>query len=74
MLNSSYRRHVAHGEAVARKRDATLNAQISDRDRDIAVLLNSSKAIFILRGSLINMCYLSTIAQTFFSEKIRIIC
>ena len=39
----------------------------------ILVSLDSSNAIFILRSSWINMCYLSTLAQKILIRKIRII-
>ena len=46
-----------------------LNAWISDRDRNISISLNSSKSIFVWRYSLINICYLITLAQTFLFRK-----
>ena len=52
-----------HGKTVASKWDLTLSAWVSDRDRDILVSLNSSRVIFVLRGSLRNVCDLSTLAQ-----------
>ena len=43
-MSSLYRRQVAHGKTVARKKDATL--KLLDWDRDISVLFNPGQGNF----------------------------